>query len=162
MDFLCPQAIHEVMNALNKESGLKALGNTNSMQDLRKMALEGDAISELAITIYAYRAAKYIGSYWSTLPYCNALIFTAGVGENEGYVRKKILDFLQNLKVEIDEDSNNMRKQEMIIGKSSINPKEPMYAMVIPTDEEIVIGYDALYLGFLKQPLPKMYPFETD
>lgn len=156
------EAYHQVMNALNKESGLKALGNTNMMQDLRKRAQEGDVISELAISIYAYRTAKYIGAYWSTLPYCNALIFTAGVGENEGYVREKILHFLGNLKVEIDEDKNNKRKQEMIIGKSSINPSAPMHIMVIPTDEEIVIGYDALYLGFLKQPLPQMYPFETD
>ena len=156
------EAYRRVMNALNKESGLKALGKTNMMQDLRQKALDGDEEAELAVSIYAYRAAKYIGAYWATLPCCHAVIFTAGVGENEGYVRKKILSFLGNLNIEIDEAKNSLRKQETVIGVSAVNPSAPMRVMVIPTNEEIVIGYDALYLGCLKKPIPGVYPFEKE
>lgn len=156
------EAYQFVTRALNKESGLKALGKTNMMQEIRQKALEGDKEAELVVSIYAYRVAKYIGQYWATLPHVNSIIFTAGLGENEGYVRKKILSFLQNLKIEIDEEKNSIRKQEVIIGKSDINPELPLWVMVIPTDEEIVIGYDTLYLGYLGKQVPDVYPFEKD
>ncbi len=151
------QAFKMVTRALNKESGLKALAKTNMMQDIRKKAIEGDVQAELVIAIYAYRIAKYIGAYWATLDTCDALIFTAGLGENEGYVRKKILQFLKNLKIKINEEANAIRKQETQIG---ISKALGLHALVIPTDEESVIGYDTLYLGYLKQSLPHVYPFE--
>lgn len=156
------EAYRCVMQALNKESGLKALGKTNMMQDLRQKAVEGDAAAELAISVYAYKIAKYIGAYWATLPECRAIIFTAGVGENEGYVRKKILSFMENLNIEIDEAKNSIRKQEVVIGTGAVNPSKPLSIMVIPTDEEIVIGYDTLYLGYLGENVPKVYPFEKE
>ncbi|MGI6537105.1 MAG: hypothetical protein ACOX22_01935 [Caldicoprobacterales bacterium] len=67
------------------------------MQEIRQRAIEGDLIAETALSIYTYRVAKYIGAYWATLPEVHAIIFTAGVGENEGYVRAKILSYLTNL-----------------------------------------------------------------
>jgi acetate kinase len=153
-------AFDQVLNALNKESGLKALGQTNMMQDIRARAEAGDAAAETAIDIYAYRAACYIGRYWATLPWVDAISFTAGVGENEPYVRKKILGFLENLQIIVDDNQNALRKKETIIGYSQIKPDHLLAVMVIPTDEEIVIGYDALYLGHLHQPIPQVYPFE--
>jgi acetate kinase len=151
------EAFDIVMNALNKESGLKALGKTNMMQDIRKKAESGDVQAELVISIYAYRIAKYIGAYWATLDGCDTLIFTAGLGENEGYVRKKIASFLPNIGIEIDDEKNAIRKEEIQIGQSK---SHGLKVMVIPTDEEIVIAYDAFYLGHLKKRLPDKYPFE--
>jgi acetate kinase len=151
-------AFKQVMAALNKESGLKALAQTNMMQDIRSKAEAGDLEAELVITIYAYRIAKYIGAYWATLPSCDAIIFTAGLGENEGYVRKKIMSLLPNIGFIIDDHANSQRKQEIQIGESS---KTGTKVLVIPTDEEIVIGYDTLYLGYLMKEIPTTYPFEA-
>ena len=94
------------------------------------------------------------------LPWTDALVFTAGLGENEAYVRQKILSFLEAMNIRLDAEKNLLRKQEVIIGTSLIKPDHPLSVMVIPTDEEIVIGYDALYLGYLNQPVPDVYPFE--
>lgn len=150
-------AFKKVTASLNKESGLKALAQTNMMQDIRSLAEKGDVDAELVITIYAYRIAKYIGAYWATLPSCDAIIFTAGLGENEGYVRKKIISLLPNIGIVIDDQANGVRKQEIQIGESLKNNTK---VLVIPTDEEIVIGYDTLYLGHLMKDVPSVYPFE--
>jgi acetate kinase len=154
------QAYDQVLHDLNKESGLKAIGKTNMMQDIRTLALQGDAQAATVIDIYAYRIAKYIGQYWATLPWADAIVFTAGLGENEAHVRQKILQFLSALAIQVDEEKNAVRKQEVIIGTSLINPDHPLSIMVIPTDEEAVIGYDTLFLGHLNQPVPQVYPFE--
>jgi acetate kinase len=130
------------------------------MQDIRTLALQGDAQAATVIDIYAYRIAKYIGQYWATLPWVDAVVFTAGLGENEAYVRQKILQFLSALAIQVDEEKNAVRKQEVVIGTSRINPDHPLSVMVIPTDEEAVIGYDTLFLGHLNQPVPQVYPFE--
>jgi acetate kinase len=153
-------AYDTVMQALNKQSGLLALADTNMMQEIRARAEKGDIGAQAVIQIYAYRIAKYIGQYWATLLGADALIFTAGLGENEGYVRKKILDYLANLEFIIDNDQNQIRGQEVVIAKSAVKPNRPLLALVIPTDEEAVIGYDTLYLGYLNQPVPAVYPFE--
>lgn len=153
------EAFKKVMHILNKESGLKALGGTNMMQDIRLKAEKGDLEAEMVISIYAYRIAKYIGAYWATLASCQALIFTAGLGENEGYVRKKILGFLKKLEFEVDDEKNSLRKSEVEIARSK---SHKMSVLVIPTDEEIVIGYDALYIGHLEQGIAEVYPFEIE
>lgn len=155
-------AFNLVLRALNKESGLKALCQTNMMQDIRTRALAGDAAAAAVIDIYAYRIARYVGQYWATLPWADAIVFTAGVGENEPYIRKKILGFLANLEITVDDGQNAIRKEEVIFGQSLLKPDHPLSVMVIPTDEESVIGYDALYLGHLKQPVPAVYPFELN
>ncbi len=153
------EAFKKVMHALNKASGLKALGGTNMMQDIRSKAEAGDVEAETVVSIYAYRIAKYIAAYWATLPSCEALIFTAGLGENESYVRKKILGFLKNLQIEVDDEQNAVRKIEVQIARSE---KNNLSVLVIPTDEESVIGYDTLYIGHLAKGTPDVYPFELD
>lgn len=158
-DMTHEEAFKKVMHSLNKESGLKALSGTNMMQVIRGKAEEGDVEAELVVSIYAYRIAKYMGAYWATLPSCDAIVFTAGLGENEGYVRKKIIGFLANIGIEIDDAANKIRKEEIQIGESVKNNTK---VLVIPTDEEIVIGYDTLYLGYLEQAAPEVYPFEQE
>jgi acetate kinase len=149
------EAYDRVFRALNKESGLKALGGTNMMQYIREKALEGDKEADKIIDIYSYRVAQYIGAYWATLPRTHAIVFTAGLGENEWYVRKRILDYLSCMQPELDDEKNRVRKKEIIIGRGG-----GADIMVIPTDEEIVIGYDALYIGYLGGGTPEKYPFE--
>ncbi len=154
------EAYRRVMNALNKESGLKALTGVSVMQDIRQSANEGNKKADMAISIFAYRAAKYIGSYLTALPKAHAIVFTAGIGENEGTVRARILSFMENLSFEIKEDNLKL-KQEMEIARSSKTGDEPLSVLVIPTDEEIVIAYDALFIGHLKCGVPEKYPFEA-
>lgn len=155
-------AFDRIFHALNKDSGLKALAQTNMMQDIRAKALAGDHAADTVVDIYAYRIARYIGQYWATLPYADAIVFTAGVGENESYIRKKVMKFLANLQIEIDEAQNSLRRTEAVIGRSMIRPGHPLTVMVVPTDEEAVIGYDAFFLGHLRQDIPQVYPFELE
>lgn len=154
-------AYEEVMRMLNKESGLKGISGTNLMQDIRAKALEGDEFSERIVDIYAYRLAKYIGSYMATSDSCDAIIFTAGVGENEWYIRQKVLGMLEGFNFVLDEEANRVRGEEIIIASGTYNGK-PVKAMVIPTDEEVVIAYDTLFIGALGQEAPENYPFEGE
>jgi acetate kinase len=153
------EAYQSVMQALNKESGLKALTGVSMMQDIRRKAMDGDAEADMALAIFTYRAAKYIGEYWAGLQEVHAIVFTAGIGENEGHVRARILSHLENLSFKIKEE-NWMRKQEMEVAVTSRPGEKPVSVLVIPTDEEIVIAYDTLFIGHLKQGLPDVYPFE--
>ncbi|MBN2851351.1 MAG: acetate kinase [Clostridia bacterium] len=152
-------AYDKVMNMLNKGCGLKAIGGTNLMQDIRAKALEGDAFSENIVNIYSYRIAKYVGSYMASSDGCDAIIFTAGVGENEWYVRQKVLENLKGFHFVIDHEKNKVRGEEIIFATGEYNGKS-VKVMVIPTDEEVVIAYDSLYLGYLKSDIPDVYPFE--
>ncbi|MFO7611169.1 MAG: acetate kinase [Clostridia bacterium] len=153
-------AYDEVMRMLNKESGLKGLSGTNLMQDIREKALENDAFSEGIVNIYSYRLAKYIGSYMATSDGCDAIIFTAGVGENEWYIRQRVLGMLEGFNFVVDEKKNRVRGEEIIFATGEYNGKK-ISAMVIPTDEEVVIAYDTLFIGALGQEAPENYPFET-
>jgi acetate kinase len=155
------EAYETVIHALNKESGLKALTGVSVMQDIRKRAVEGDLVADAALSIYSYRIAKYIGAYWATLPEAHAIVFTAGIGENEGCIRARILSFLENLKFDV-KDENQLRKQEMVIATSNKDADKALPVLVIPTDEEIVIGYDTLFIGCMDQDIPELYPFEVD
>ena len=153
------EAYQKVMHALNKESGLKALTGISVMQDIRQRANEGNKKADMAVSIFAYRAAKYIGSYLASLPNAHAIVFTAGIGENEGVIRERILSFLEYLSFEIKED-NQKPKREMEIARSR-SGEYPISVLVIPTDEEIVIAYDTLFIGHLKTGVPEIYPFEV-
>ncbi len=154
------EAYEKVMLMLNKECGLKAIGGTNLMQDIRAKALEGDKEALNIVEIYAYRIAKYIGSYMGTSNGCNSIIFTAGVGENEWFVRQKVLENLKGFKFVINDSNNKIRGEEIQIAVGQYND-EKVKVFVIPTDEEIVIAYDTLYLGYLKKEIPNVYPFES-
>lgn len=155
------EAYDEVMRILNKESGLKGISGTNLMQDIRAKALEGDEFCDGIVDIYAYRLAKYIGSYMATSNSCDAIIFTAGVGENEWYVRQKVLGMLEGFNFIIDEEANRVRGEEVVIAEGTYNGK-PVKAMMIPTDEEVVIAYDTLFIGALGKAAPENYPFEGE
>lgn len=92
--------------ALYSDSGLKALTGTSDMRDVEERAAQGDADSQLAITLYAYRARKYIGAYAAAMAGLDAVVFTGGIGEHSASMRRRICDGLQFLGLTLDNDLN--------------------------------------------------------
>jgi acetate kinase len=136
----------EIESALNKKSGLLGVtGKYTDRRDIQKARLDGDKKAELAQDIEAHRVKKYIGGYMAALGRCDALVFTAGVGEFAFFMREKILAGLEGVGIVYDPEKNNMshtRSAETLISKPE--SKVPVY--VIPTDEELVMTEDAYAL----------------
>jgi len=131
----------ELNNILNKKSGLLGVsGISNDMRNLLQAKDKGDKKAELAIDIFCYHLKKYIGSYLAVLGRTDAIIFTAGIGENVPYVRKKSLSGMEELGIEIDEKKNKQAKhiEAEISGEGS-----KVKVWVIPTNEEIRMAFDA-------------------
>ncbi|MFA5625304.1 MAG: acetate kinase [Bradymonadales bacterium] len=123
---------------LNKKSGLLGLsGISNDCRVLEELAQEGNKDAILALDCYAYRIRKYIGSYIVALDAkVDAIVFTAGVGENSPYVRKLVCENLENIGIELDIERNNVFSKEQKI--STDNSKVQLW--VIPTNEEMEIA----------------------
>ncbi|GAB6190023.1 acetate kinase [Marinitoga arctica] len=131
----------EVVNILNKKSGVLGLtkGFSSDMRDIEDNAIEGDPVCRLAFDIYEYRIAKYIGAYAAAMNGVDAIVFTAGVGENSPIMREEIIEnYLGYLGITIDKEANNIRGEEKIISTSD----SKVAAMVIPTNEELMIARD--------------------
>ncbi len=124
---------------LNHESGLLGIsGVSNDMRDIVLAAAAGNARAELAIEIFCYRARKYIGAYLAALNGADAIVFTAGIGENSPDVRARICKDLENLGVHLDTESNTRAR-----GECRINvPGMPVSMWLIPTNEELLIARD--------------------
>ena len=129
--------ISEVDNILNKKSGLLGISKKYSdSRDIEEGIKNGDELCKLAQDIYVRRIVEYIAKYYVLLGGCDAIVMTAGVGENSISTRKQILDKLSVLGVQIDEERNNIRGEEQLITKDT--SKIPVW--VIPTDEELMIA----------------------
>ncbi|SHF17478.1 acetate kinase [Marinitoga hydrogenitolerans DSM 16785] len=131
----------EVVNILNKKSGVLGLtkGFSSDMRDIEDNAIEGDPVCRLAFDIYEYRIAKYIGAYTAAMNGVDAIVFTAGVGENSPIMREEIIEnYLGYLGITIDKEANNIRGEEKIISTAD----SKVTAMVIPTNEELMIARD--------------------
>ncbi|GMO28918.1 MAG: acetate kinase [Termitinemataceae bacterium] len=138
---------NDMEQALNKKSGLLGItGQFSDRRDINEAAKKGDKRAALAQDMEAYRVRKYIGSYLAALGgKCDAVIFTAGVGEFATWMRAKFTEGLEGLGIELDAGRNNQahsRNGEFIISKDG--SKIPIY--VIPTDEELVMTEDAYAL----------------
>ncbi len=131
----------ELNKILNKKSGLLGIsGISNDMRNLLQAKDRGDRKAELAIDIFCYRLKKYIGAYMAVLGRTDAIIFTAGIGENVPYVREKSLSGMEELGIEIDEKKNKQAKHvEAEISREGSKVK----VWVIPTNEEIRMAFDA-------------------
>lgn len=127
----------EVESLLNKHSGLKGICGDNDMREIEKLAEKGDESARLAIEMYCYRIKKYIGAYYTVLGHVDALVFTAGIGENAANVRLRSCKGLSQIGIEVDKNKN-IRKTNGILeiqsDRSSVN------ILVIPTDEELEIA----------------------
>lgn len=130
--------INEFINILNKESGLLGLsGISSDMRDLEVAQLT-DENANVALRIFADRIKKYIGSYIATMNGVDAIIFTAGIGENDIHMRKEIIDGITVFGCEMDAELNNVRSDERVISTDDSKVK----VLLIPTDEEVMIARD--------------------
>ncbi|MDR2828692.1 MAG: acetate kinase, partial [Acholeplasmatales bacterium] len=138
------KTVSEVLNILNKKSGYVGIsGISNDARDLEKASKEGNKRASLAFDIQVKRIVDYIGSYYLYLGGLDAICFTAGIGENSSLIRKMIVDRLKVLKVEIDDNLNSKRGEELLIS----TPKSKVKVFVIPTNEEVMIARDVYKIG---------------
>ncbi|MGO1918487.1 MAG: acetate/propionate family kinase, partial [Alkalibacterium gilvum] len=132
------ETINDMVYILNNKSGLKGLsGISSDMRDLED-AEETDERAALALRIFEDRVVKYIGSYAATMNGVDAIVFTAGIGENGVETRKNIIDRVTFLGATIDEEKNNVRGKERIISTDD----SKVSVLLVPTDEEVMIARD--------------------
>ncbi len=130
---------NELDEVLNKKSGLKGICGHNDLRDIHDQAAKGDTKAALAVDMFAYQIKKYIGAYAAVLGRVDALVFTAGVGENDEIVRAKALDGLDFLGIDIDEKINNVRNP----APHTIHTADSrVQVWVVPTDEERQIAIE--------------------
>lgn len=136
--------IDEVMSVLNKQSGLLGLsGNSSDMRDIWKGADAGDQRCKVALDVLSYGIRKYIGAYAAAMGGLDALIFTAGIGENDGPARELATNGLEFLGISINKELNwPLRETEMDISAPGARVK----TLVVPTNEELSIARDTLML----------------
>lgn len=133
----------EIDSIMNKKSGVLGISGVSSdFRDLEKAAEEGNFRAQLALDIFASKVVKYVGSYMTEFDHLDAIVFTAGVGENSASMRAKIVNDLKLFGIEIDEKENDMRGKEKIVSTADSKIK----VIVIPTNEELMIAKDTLEL----------------
>ena len=134
----------EVLSTLNKKSGILGVsGLSSDLRDIEEATEEGNDRAEVALDIFASRIHKYIGSYAARMNGVDAIIFTAGIGENSSEVRARVLRGLEFMGVYWDPSLNNMRGEEAFISY----PHSPVKVIVIPTNEEVMIARDVMRLA---------------
>ena len=142
LEYVCNKTgktISEITNDLNKKSGfLGVSGISSDARDVENAAMEGNKMAVLAENMYAQKIANYIAVYNNMLGGADAIVFTAGVGENSISTRKQIIEKLSCLGIKLDDERNNVRGKLTLI--SSEDSTVPVY--VIPTDEEVMIARD--------------------
>ncbi|MCI8719258.1 MAG: acetate kinase [Lachnospiraceae bacterium] len=131
------KTVDEMLNILNKKSGMLAVsGRSSDFRDLNDGMDNGDERCKLALEIFCYKVAKYIGSYIAALHGVDAIAFTAGVGENDNVVRKMVMEYFDYMGIKLDEEENNKRGDDRYISTSDSSVK----VLVIPTNEELRIA----------------------
>jgi len=130
-------SLEEIDRILNKQSGLLGIAGSSDVRDVEARMVAGDADAQLAMDMYVYRIKKYIGAYTAALGRVDALIFTAGVGENSPYVRWRACEGLENLGIVLNEEKNDGQ----IDGITEIQDQQSaIKILVIPTNEELEIA----------------------
>lgn len=133
----------EVANLLNKESGMMGLTGFSDLREISEQAEKGNVDCQNALALAGYRIRKYIGCYISVLNGVNALIFTAGIGENSAAMRALACKNLSFFGIDLDADQNNIRSKET---REIQSKKAKVKILVIPTNEEIEIAKQAYQL----------------
>ena len=137
------KSLEEVMVILNKKSGVLGISGVSSdFRDLDKASNEGNERAKLAVEVFSYRTAKYIGSYIAAMNGVDAIVFTAGIGENNIVVREQILDHFGYMGITLDKEANQIRGEEKIIS----TPDSKVTVAVIPTNEELAIAHETVAL----------------
>ncbi|MDE6357618.1 MAG: acetate kinase [Eubacteriales bacterium] len=129
----------QIDELMNKKSGVLGLSGVSSdFRDIESAAKEGNKRAQIALDSFHYKVAKYIGEYTSTLNGVDAIVFTAGLGENSKSSREEICKYLKWLGIELDDEKNSKRGEEIEI----TIPSSKVKVLVIPTNEELVIARD--------------------
>lgn len=147
MEFLAHKEnkdIDEIMNVLNKKSGVLGLsGNFSSdFRDLEEAYFEGKEEGVRTMKAFAYRVAKYVGAYAAAMNGVDAVCFTAGLGENSPLIRNMVCDRLGYLGITLDQEQNNKRGEDLVIS----TPDSKTKVLVIPTNEELAIARETYAL----------------
>ena len=132
-------SIDDIDDLLNKKSGLKGLCGINDMREIEQRAEAGDERANTALDVYSLRIKKYIGAYYAELSHLDAVIFTAGIGENSPRIRRMCCEGLEELGLRLDLEKNKLKSEEIrdIHGKDS-----KVKILVVPTNEEKKIALE--------------------
>ena len=137
------RTLDDIMNLLNKKSGVYGMSGVSSdFRDLEAAADSGNQHAKDATEVFVYKTAKYVGSYVAAMNGVDAIVFTAGLGENDKHIRQSICDYLGYLGIVIDEERNNIRSKEAVITTDDSKVK----VLVVPTNEELAIARDTVEL----------------
>lgn len=140
------KSVEDVLNILNKESGMLAMsGFSSDLRDIEIEASKGNERAQLALDVFADRIHRYIGSYAARMGGVDAIIFTAGIGENSDVIREKVVQGLEFMGVYFDPDLNKVRGEEVYIS----HPHSPVKILVIPTNEEVMLARDTVRVAGL-------------
>ena len=132
-------SIDEMLNVLNKKSGVEGLSGVSSdFRDLENAAAEGNEKASLSREKFAYEVKKYVGAYAAAMGGVDAIIFTAGVGENDKAIRAMVCKGLEYMGVKLDDEANSVRGKETVISSADSKVK----VLLIPTNEELMIAMD--------------------
>ena len=147
IEFLCNKenkSVQEIMNVLNKKSGVFGLSGdfSSDFRDLEKAYRAGEAFAQRTMKAFAYRVAKYIGAYAAAMNGVDVICFTAGIGENSPFIRTMVCSYLGYLGIELDEEANVKRGEEVEI----TTPESRTKVLVIPTNEELAIARETVAL----------------
>ena len=131
--------IDGMLNVLNKKSGMQGISGVGSdFRDLESAAAEGNERAALAREKFCYEVKKYIGAYAAAMGGVDAVVFTAGVGENDIGVRAEVCQGLEFLGLKLDEQANNVRGKEAVLSTADSKVK----VLLVPTNEELMIAMD--------------------
>ena len=148
MEFLAHKLdldVDGVMKILNKDSGVYGLsgGLSSDFRDLTDASLAGDKKAQVAMEVFSYRVAKYIGAYVAAMNGVDDIVFTAGIGENDDIVRRQVCSYLGYLGIEFNDELNTgLRGKEVELSQ----PGSKVKVFVIPTNEELAIARETLEL----------------
>ena len=137
------KSLEEVMNVLNKKSGVQGMSDVSSdFRDLSAAIAQGNELAKEAYDVFVYRVAKYVGGYVAAMNGVDAIAFTAGIGENDGKVRADVCQYFGYLGVTVDPEKNKIRGEEVTITTEDSKVK----VCVIPTNEELTIARETVAL----------------
>ncbi|MBR2275273.1 MAG: acetate kinase, partial [Lachnospiraceae bacterium] len=146
LEFICNKeniSISEMTNILNKKSGVLGLsGLSSDFRDLIEARDKGNERAKTTLEAYAYRVAKYIGAYTAAMNGTDAIVFTAGIGENNKDVRQMVGDYLTYMGTGVDRGKNETRGEEAIISPGAAR----IPILVVPTNEELAIAKETVAL----------------
>jgi acetate kinase len=142
-------SVDELDTLLNKRSGLLGLTGMGDMRDVQEAASNGNELAEAALAVWRHRIRHYLGAYLAQLGGLDAVVFTAGIGENNALLRRRSMAGLEFLGITIDDDRNELASRQ----PRKISPDaSPVAVLVIPTNEELAIARQSLALV---QALPR-------